>query len=331
MERGKLIETSRALAARLQATDFDSLPISPYNKRYIRAIRPALPYYMEIYADCLYRGITSTQAAPREVTLIDYGGGSGFLSLLAREAGIGQVIYTDLNPLSAETARVIKQRLKTGPHFILQGDSACLANWCKARQLTPQLLIATDLIEHVYNLERFFSDLYGINPDMELIFTTASTPYNPAVKRRLRRFMQDCERGTAVMPNYYTRRKNFIQKEYPRLTGEQTETWSQCTRGLMYEDIKKTIDLNLLPAPEDSYNTCDPETGNWAERILPIRYYADLLALHNYKLTVQKGFYNAARSAIPASFIFRLLNIFIRRSGRLGLFLAPYIILHGRK
>jgi hypothetical protein len=327
MERSKLAEISRALAAKLQSVSYDSLPVSDYNKQYIRRMYPALPYYMEIYADCIYNGILSAGMPAGAITLVDYGGGSGFLSLLAKEAGIGQVIYIDLNPLSAETVRVLKQRLAIGPDIILQGDSGVLLKECEARGIAPQLLIATDLIEHVYDLERFFSDFYQINPAMDLLFTTASTPYNPLVRRRLHKFMKDCELGKAVTPGYYTRRKNFIKGKYPYMAEEQLEAWSQCTRGLTYEDIAKTIDINHPPIPEDKYNTCDPETGNWAERILPARYYRDLLALYGYGLTIQKGFYNVHRSNAPASFLFRCANALIRNSGPLGLFLAPYIVL----
>jgi 2-polyprenyl-3-methyl-5-hydroxy-6-metoxy-1,4-benzoquinol methylase len=327
MERSKLTETGRALAAKLQAVAYDALPISDYNKQYIRRMRPALPYYMEIYADCICKGILSTGIPASEMTLVDYGGGSGFLSLLAKEAGIKQVIYIDLNPLSVETVSVLKQQLATGPDIILQGDSHTLLRECEARQLTPQLLIATDLIEHVYDLERFFRNFYLINPEMELLFTTASTPYNPLIKRRLHKFMKACEQGRAVTPGYYTRRKNFIKEKYPNLPEEQVEAWSQCTRGLTYEDIAKTIDINHPPIPEDKYNTCDPETGNWAERILSIRYYRDLLELYGYGLTIQKGFYNVHRNHTPASLLFHCANALIRYAGPLGFCLAPYILL----
>ncbi|MDR3142287.1 MAG: class I SAM-dependent methyltransferase, partial [Tannerellaceae bacterium] len=318
MEKSELTAAGRALAAKLQSVAYDALPISDYNKRYIRRIYPALPYYMEIYADCICKGMLSAGIPAGETTLVDYGGGNGFLSLLAKEAGIKQVIYIDLNPQSVETVRVLAQHLAIGPDIILQGDSGALVKECEARQITPQLLIATDLIEHVYDLERLFQSFFQINPKMDLLFTTASTPYNPLVKRRLHKFMKDCEQGKAVAPGYYMRRRNFIKETYPALTEKQVEAWSRCTRGFTYEDIAKTIEINHPPIPEDKYNTCDPETGNWAERILPIRYYRDLLALYGYGLTIRKGFYNARRDNAPASFLFRCANTLIRYSGPLG-------------
>ncbi|MDH6306221.1 putative nicotinamide N-methyase [Parabacteroides sp. PF5-5] len=328
MNKNELISASKSLLARLQKVDYDRLPISDYNKQYIRKIYPALAYYMEIYADCLYRGISSSNLSPENITLVDYGGGSGFLSMLAKEIGIGQVIYVDLNPLSVETIKVLKHEVGTGPDIILPGSSDALADWCQARQIQPQLLIATDLIEHVYNLSAFFTDLCRINNEMELIFTTGSTPYNPFVKRKLHRFMKDCESGVAVSPGYYARREQYLRESFPELTEEQLKVWASCTRGVIYDDIKRAVETNHLPFPEDKYNTCDPETGNWAERILPIQRYRISLAPCNYHLSVKKGFYNTHRTNPLQSLLCQLINGLIRISGKAGLFLAPFITLH---
>ena len=66
------------LTARLMAIDYDRLPISDYNKRYIRNLKPALAYFMRIYEDCLRRGTQGVNLPLSDLTLIDYGGGSGY-------------------------------------------------------------------------------------------------------------------------------------------------------------------------------------------------------------------------------------------------------------
>ena len=97
--------------------------------------------------------------------------------------------------------------------------------------------------------------------------------------------------------------------------------------GLTYPDIQKAIEKKSLPSPEDPYNTCDPATGNWAERILPIQTYEDLLAPYQFKLKVEKGFYNADRNNPVLSLICKGINALIRNSGSFGFLLAPFIIL----
>ena len=114
--RSDLLHT---LTERLKAIDYNKLPISDYNKRYIGNLKPALSYFMHIYADCLQRGLQAIQTPISDVTLIDYGGGTGFLSILAKSIGIGQVIYIDLNPSSVETIQLLKQIIGIGPDIIL--------------------------------------------------------------------------------------------------------------------------------------------------------------------------------------------------------------------
>jgi hypothetical protein len=328
MKKDELYAIARKLAGRLQAIKYDALPLSAYNKRYIAVQYAAFPYWMKIYADCLFKGMHSLQAGdPDDITLVDYGGGSGFLSILAREAGIGRVIYVDRNPFSVETVKILQDYLGAGPDAVICGDSAALAGWCAARRITPHLLIATDVIEHVYDLEVFFKDLYSVSDRMHLLFTTASTPYNPLVKRRLHACMKACETGRAVSPNYYTRREIFIREHFPFLSEKEIKTWARLTRGCTYEDIKRAVDSRHLPVPGDRHNTCDPATGNWTERILPISRYRAILAPYSYHLKVDKGYYNTHRSRRIFSVIRTGVNRWINTSGRAGLLLAPFLFL----
>ncbi|MDR2388330.1 MAG: class I SAM-dependent methyltransferase [Tannerellaceae bacterium] len=314
-------------ADRLRQIDYNALPISPYNKRYIHAMRPFLDYYLEIFAHCLACGLKATGLEPSGLTLVDYGGGSGFLSILAKAIGFAQVIYIDRNPLSVDTVKALKQQTGSGPDVILSGDADTLLAYCRAQELRPHLLIATDLIEHVYNPAGFLNVLCTINPRMPLIFTTASTPFNPWVKHRLHRFMNDCEWGRTTGCGYLSRREAFIRRYAPHFSPKETALWAGRTRGMIYEDIQKAIDAASLPVPADAHNTCDPETGNWAERILPIRDYRRFLSPHAYTLSVGKGFYNTRRRSLLWGLCCRLLNGLIRHGGRAGLLLSPFIVL----
>lgn len=320
------------LHTRIAPIDFDQLPISEYNKAYMKRLRPALYYYLDIYSQCFKEGFSKCGMKPEEITLVDYGGGIGFLSMLAKEIGVGKVIYIDLNEKSVEAAGILKQEAGTGPDVILHGDSRRLAEWCREEKVCPDLLLSTDVIEHIYDLPGFFSDIFSINDNMRLVFTTASTPYNPYIKRRLRKFMRQCESGKAVRPNYYTKRVHYIRKEFPALRRKEVKKWAIRTRGLIYEDIHKAISRNERPLLLDAYNTCDPETGNFAERILTVREYKELAKPYAYKLSVYKGFYNTLRQKQWKAVVSVLVNLVIKYSGKAGFILAPYILLsYGRK
>lgn len=320
-------QTRQALTRQLQAIDYDRLPISDYNKQYIAHLKPVLGYYMRIFAQCLGRGLELTGLQPADITCVDYGGGSGFFSLFAKAMGIGRVIYVDLNPLSVHTVAVLRKETGLGPDVVLEGNSDRLAAWCLAHQIQPQLLIATDLIEHVYDLKPFFADLMGINPAMHLLFTTASTPWNPIVKRRLHRLMDACENGDRVILNYYTARLRFIREHYPHLSESEAEAWSRRTRGLVYADIRKAIDSGNCPPLPGKHNTCDPASGNWTERILPLSAYTIIAQAHRYTLHVEKGFYNTERNNPIIGTLCGYINRLIRITGKVGFVAAPFILL----
>lgn len=320
-------EKIQKLTEQLQAIPYSTLLISNYNKAYIQRMIPAINYYLRIFAICIQKGITESGMPPQELTLVDFGGGSGFLSMLAKAFGVGKVIYVDLNPLSVHTAVILKEYTGTGADIILEGSTEELYQWCRNNYQKPDMLIATDLIEHVYDLKNFFDGLLDINSALKMYFTTASTPFNPYVKWKLRKIMTSCESGQGETPNYYTRRLEYIRLHFPELTEAEIKDWAVCTRGLTYKDIHQVIPTGLKPYPTDRWNTCDPENGNWTERILPIGKYKKLLALYDYKVIVNKGFYNEQRKNPLLTMICRLLNHMIRLTGNIGHVLAPFIVL----
>ena len=126
------------------------------------------------------------------------------------------------------------------------------------------MLIATDLIEHVYDLSAFFANLVAIDNKMQMLFTTASTPFNPYVKRRLHRLMTIWEK------EYYALRLHYIQLHFPALSPAEAKEAARKTRGLTFPHIHKAVKTGSYPLLKDAFNTCDPRNGNWTERILPI-------------------------------------------------------------
>ena len=311
----------------LSAIDYNQLPISDYNKQYIGRIKPALPYYLEIFATCIKEAQKRQSKKLSELTMVDFGGGSGFLSMLAKQLGMGQVVYVDLNEESVKTISLLKELTGTGPDVILHGSAGTLRAWCEETGTKPELLVATDLIEHIYNLNTFFSELRDVNEAMHMVFTTASTPYNPMVIRRLHKLMKVCEQGEN---GYRSVREKYIKNSFPRLTPNEVSEWATQTRGLVFADIEKAIKANQPPRLSDPYNTCNPATGNWAERILPIKEYRSLLSAQGYSLAVLKGFYNTRQTNPLKAVVCKILNTAIRGTGSLGFVAAPFILLSCR-
>ena len=100
-------EAATRLHKKLKLLDIDSLRISDYNKRYhsnyIKNIRSILLKYSYVFV----WSIVDTTVSPDQLVLIDYGGGFGILSLLAKEYGINTVVYNDIYEISCRDARII--------------------------------------------------------------------------------------------------------------------------------------------------------------------------------------------------------------------------------
>jgi uncharacterized protein YutD len=142
--------------------------------------------------------------------------------------------------------------------------------------------------------------------------------------------MQRCEFGKNEN-GYLALRQTFIQQKYPHMSEATCAEWAEKTRGLIYEDIKTAIDNNRPPLLNDQYNTCEPATGNWVERILPISAYEKIVQPYGYKLRLGKGFYNTDRPNSMLNSVSWLMNTLIQLLRRVGFVAAPFIILSFKK
>lgn len=308
----------------LKTLDYGSLPISDYSRNYILRMLPSLDYHLDIYHRCLSQMLDEFGCPASDIVMVDYGGGHGFLSLTAKAMGVGKVIYVDTNPQAVETVQAVSAQVGIAPDEVLLGDAAVLRQWCQSNNVVPNLLLGMDVIEHIYRLEDFFADLYAVNPALPMLFTTGSTPFNPHVVRRLRRIMQSDELGHGGSPGFHTLRKRYILNHFPEMKDWEADIWATDTRGLTYPDIHVAVESHTPYRLADPYNTCDPSTGSWTERLLPIEDYQALLLPYHASLSVQNGFYNTHRKGFKG-ILSRLLNRLPRRLFRP---LAPFIILH---
>ncbi len=304
------------LAVTLRRIDYSALDISDYSRNYIKLLLPILDYYLDICNRAL--DLLSPSI------LVDYGGGHGFMSLLAKERGIPNVIYIDHNPEAAKTVSTLSSLIGFGPDTILTGDQETLLRWCQEHRCTPDALVGIDVIEHIYRLEPFFATLHTLNPQMSMAFSTASTPFNPFVKKRLKRFMLTDEYGNGDRKGYLQLRREHIASQHPGFSEEELDRWAAATRGLTFDDITAALQTPAnRPHPTTKHpNTCDPATGNWTERILSLGEYRQIVSPRH--ITLHKGFYDSHKKGLKG-FVTRSLNLLIHLPCTRPL--APFIIL----
>lgn len=300
------------MAEELSALQISTMGLSNYSLNAYKHVSVAKEYYLEIYAQSLELAAEISGVKLSELILVDYGGGHGLFSIYAKLMGVMQVVYVDNNPDSVFAAKAFEEKLGTGADVHITGDARDLQAWCKTEGVTPHAVVGIDVIEHIYVLDDFFSALHSISHEMAMVFTTASTPYNRRVVKRLHKVMVVDEMGDATHKGFRNMRRRYIAERHPNLSLKQQNYWAKNTRGLIYKDVELAVENQNPNLLLDPYNTCDPETGSWTERILPISDYRQLLAPYNWSLAVLPGLYNEHRKG-PKAWLSKLVNKHIRR------------------
>lgn len=308
----------------LRGIDYNALDISDYSRQYIMHIIPHMDYYARIFRATLNKLVKLSKRPLDSMTVVDYGGGHGFLSLMAKQMGAARVIYIDNNPKAAQAVQAVAAAAGIGPDVVLTGDSDELRRWCTDSGVRPDALVGTDVIEHIYRLEDFFADVYAVNPAMPMVFTTASNPFNPIIRKRLHKIMLIAEEGDDKNEGFRRMRQRGIQEAFPTMSKDSAFVWGMLTQGLTIEDSIEMVRTKGRPPKNDGYNTCDPYTGNWTERILPISEYRSLIAPYNASLRVSRGFYNSRQPGLKGVGL-ALLNAALHLP--CTAFIAPFIFL----
>jgi SAM-dependent methyltransferase len=324
------------------------LSISDYNRRYFGDILRNLKASLQLRCHILACALAEIRLPYSDVVFVDYGGGTGLLALLAKELGVGTVIYDDIYDVSCHDARVIAESIDRRAEYYAQGDIDDLIRFVESKSISCHAIASYDVIEHIYNVEAFLRKLIHLSyGQLTIVMSSSANSLNPLINRRLKHIqvtvenrdreakwgnkLRDCRRA------YVKVRKELIHC-YLRERGvdlPENEIWelAQRTRGLMEKDIYAAISEylktgNLPYRPNHPTNVCDPYTGNWAEHLLDPYALALVLTQSGFRTQVLAGLYGDRGNAfekLPA----QILNSAIRALGQHGLRLAPFYTLYG--
>ena len=99
------------LQKKLSALDLGSLGITEYNQRYLGDKLKNIGGVLDLYGYLLRLCLSNSSLPIQQSVFVDYGGGSGVLSYLAKEVGIGKVIYVDIYEGSCNDVEIISKAL----------------------------------------------------------------------------------------------------------------------------------------------------------------------------------------------------------------------------
>ena len=330
---------------KLIGLDLKELGISEYNQRYLGSKLANLVGALQLYSYLLGLSLDGNKLPLEEFVFVDYGGGSGVYSLLAKELGIGRVIYNDIYDVSCDDAKKVAQAIAVGVDDFVCGDLEELILHVDKHSLAVNAISSFDVIEHIYDMEDYLKKLRVLcnNHAFRAVFGTDANIRNPFVARRLRKFHLRSEYEDKELkwgdkkrdsPKSCLSLRKRIISDYDRTLNEETiERIAKQTRGLMKHDIEKCIDEykesgNISYAPDDPTNTCDPYTGNWSEHLMEPEWLENILKKNGARGKILSGYFASNDSDhFIKRFAKSTLNMTIRHLGKKSLPYSNYFVL----
>ncbi len=314
-----------------------------YANTYMQHLLLHKNYYLKIYSFVLDKLCQQLTKPLSESTLVDFGCGNGLLALFAKFCGFKTVIALDTNELFIATGKALEKSIKIEINHWICGDELQLL--AQKDKWTIDAIVATDVVEHIYSIEKVLSIFIQINPDIVIGFTTASVYENYFKRKQLQRLMYkdeyldsnayESQETNNGLP-FVAVRKRIILNHFPNLSPSEIDVLATQTRGLYEADIVKEITFHYPKTkkinyqPPDRLNTCNPITGSFTERLLSMKKYKEIFAAANMQLKFFNGFYNTNGSGIK-KLLCIILNKLIQFCGKKGVHISPFILMISNK
>lgn len=342
----RIDECAESLRRKLLAVDLAGCGLSEYNQRYLKEYLVNYTFFARFYTQVLIAGLRGLNKPVGEAVFVDYGGGSGFFSLLAKEVGFKTVVYNDIYDVSVEDARILSSETGQKIDQFVCGDARELVETIRQSGLQVDLICSFEVIEHIYDLKKWLAEISSIKGNFTLVCSSSANIKNPYIRRRLSEAQRKAElvgstrqwgskQRDTVLPFLEVRRQ-IIRENFPDLTPEQIDTFARQTRGFNREDIIAAVSRQInssekIKALAHPTNTCDPNTGNWAEHLIAHGWLKKTATQTGFsKPRILPGFYTWSDNK-AARFVKKILNVFILVLGDSGVWLAPIYIFRAKK
>jgi hypothetical protein len=332
---------SRLLHKKLLKLDLRSLDISEYNQRYLGEVDAEGT--LQLYAHLLLLSLYNAQIPIGEFVFVDYGGGSGLLSFLAKEMGVGRVIYDDIYDVSCEDVRRLSRALKLPLDDVVCGDIDDLVSYLRTNLISISAIASYDVIEHIYDIETYMRKLPLLsNASFRVVHASGANIENPFYVRQTKQKQLQAEYSNKEKKwgwkqldtprSYLDVRREMIINYAPGLSTSEVEELARLTRGLRRNDIEKCVDEyrekgDVRYRPEHPTNTCDPYTGNWCEHLMKMQWLDAILREAGFSVLVLNGYWSSS-GRLHKKAIKHTLNMVIRLLGKRALCISPYYILY---
>ena len=340
--QSRIASAQKRLRQRLVSLDIVSVGLSEYNQRYLRAKIAGIDTALHTYGSILRVALSNSTLPIEKLTVVDYGGGSGVLTLLAKELGVGTVIYIDIYEVSRADADTLGKKIGLPLDHTLSGDVDGLVDYVAKKSLTVNAVVSFDVLEHIYDVPAHFKKLNELSPQpFRAVYASGANIKNhwyvkgvtqqhlAAESRDRKKEWGHKDRDTLTA--YADLRKQIISAHAPQLSAQQVEQLTRETRGLMKPDIERCVDEYRAKGkhsyvPDHPTNTCDPLTGNWCEHLMDPDWLRARVEEAGFKVQILPGNY-AVNGGLIKGAKKLAVNTLISLLGNGSMFVAPYFFL----
>ena len=325
----------------LQNINVLDLDISEYNQRYLKSKLEAIESQLRIAKYTIAGTLSHSQKSLKDIVFIEYGGGVGFFSLLAKKLGIGTVIYNDIYDISCKDAKDIAKVLGCEADYYVQGDIDDLVAFCDRYKFKCDSMGSYDVLAHIYDIDAFCRKLHLLSYEGTTMIHSSGAnmffyPYVKSISKKqieVETRDREDERGHKNRDSLlaYSKIRERIIQEYASdlLNVSEIKQMVINTRGLIRDDILMAVEgyVESKEFPkliEHPTNTCDPYTGNWAEHLMNPYYLQETLSVNGFDVRVLPGCWTTDGNFAKKS-IANILNLIILMSKtHTGLHVSPY-------
>jgi 2-polyprenyl-3-methyl-5-hydroxy-6-metoxy-1,4-benzoquinol methylase len=334
------------LARKVEALRVQDSGLSDYCCRVLLEKRRVLTAYLQIYTYILSWALHRQARPYSDLKILEYGGGIGLMSMLARELGVGTVVYNDIYEVSCADAKHLADLLGLRADHYICGDIEDVIGYLQTSALDLDGIVSFDVIEHIYDIDAFLTRLASLRGrELKIAMASGANMYSRGYARRIMAFHRACElEGRKATFGFYDRdalrpyveiRREIIGRVHSELSATELDILAARTRGLRQDDIARAVESYVrdgtlpdeLPHPT---NTCDPYTGNWQEHLMEPSALVHVLCRAGFRADWFSGYFSGRYGNFAKRTLARGANVIIgmldKRAIRLGKFYMLYAV-----
>lgn len=342
---------SEGLLKDLQKIDPSNLAISGYGRWSLSERMKNLGYKLSRDEHFIEAAISRSNKPLDELVLLDYGGGVGLISLLAKRLGVGTVIYSDISGVALKDLREIANTLGCQADYYVEGDINSLVDFCAIKGVKCDAILSYDVLEHIYDIDEFCKKLCSISREgTTMIHSSGANIFCPPMAKLETEAHilaetkgleeQWGEKRGEFQPSYLELRKRIIREHFPDLDEKEIDELAIHTRGMIQNNILEYVDSYIKSGSfpqmiEHPTNTCYPYTGEWLEHLMNPHYLKETLSHYAFDVRLLSAY---SFSYLPLSRTTFVHNVVLRMvyplfrlfPTCLGLYYSPYYSLYAR-